>query len=90
MPINYGMKGKLAVCSKGYLGLITSEDLEPLFYGEGPYLQYAYTGVHLSPEMAGKFWCSRNPQIIGDAGDVAKFFVQAGEVFHGFEPQRKP
>lgn len=76
------MKGKLAVCSRGYLGLITETGQREVTYKKcfacetargcdstGPCTcekGLAFVGVHLTGENIGKPWSSRNPRIVGE------------------------
>lgn len=55
------MKGKIAICSLGYPGIITSDDKQEITYPDGS-KGTAYVGVCL---LNGKSWCSRNPTIVG-------------------------
>lgn len=60
-------KHALALCSKGRLGVITSEGPEPVEYPDGT-KGTAWTGYHL-PD--GRPWSSRNPQVVGYLDDLA-------------------
>lgn len=54
---NIDMRGTLAVCSLGQLGLITSHTKIPVQYEDGK-SAHAYVGVKLT----GKMWSSRAPR----------------------------
>lgn len=79
-------RGALAICSRGCLGLITSQSPERIDYpdgGEG----IAWTGVHLlpcawegGPPNAGAPWSSRTPRVVGhidEFGDLFRELVAA-------------
>src|SRR5258708_27456497 len=69
-------KGDLAICSRGELGLITSDRPQSIVYrrclahqngGEDDYCQecergVAWLGIHLIGEKAGQPWSSRAPR----------------------------
>lgn len=57
------LKGALAICSRGILGLITSDGVEEVTYPDGTKGQ-AYTGIKLSGPDVGEPWCSRNPCVV--------------------------
>lgn len=61
---NKPRRGSLAICSRGYLGVITSDEPGHILYPDGNQ-GYAYRGIHLSVEMLGQQWSSRNPVIVG-------------------------
>jgi hypothetical protein len=98
-----GMKGMLAVCSKGYLGVITQDERQAVLYkmcdncrnaelgdiawpctceGYGE----AFVGIHLSAGKVGEPWSSRNPQVLGDATEVAKAYQRMKEGLAGYPP----
>jgi hypothetical protein len=56
-------QGKVAVCSRGEIGLILSDRPVPVDYGNGQ-KGVAWTGLHLSPDKLGQPWSSRNPVVI--------------------------
>ena len=60
-------KGKVAVCSRGALGLITEGRKKKIKYPDGT-TGSAYVGIHLTDDIApiGSPWCSRYPDILGD------------------------
>jgi hypothetical protein len=47
------------------LGLVTTETKVMTRYGEE-----AWVGVHLSPDIAGHEWCSRNPTFVAESIDA--------------------
>lgn len=55
------LKGCLALCSRGYLGLITEDRPKKVKYDDGTEGE-AYVGIHLMEHMVGKPWSSRNPR----------------------------
>jgi hypothetical protein len=57
-------QGDIAVCSLGYLGLVTSPHPEPTEWGS------AWTGVHLTTDRFGAPWSSRSPQVVGNMSDL--------------------
>ena len=62
-------KGSIAVCSRGFVGLITSDNKINMVYPDGT-KGFAWAGIHLKDgEQAdmkvGDLWSSRNPTIIG-------------------------
>jgi len=76
---NEPKKGDLAVCSRGYLGLITSEGPEEVSYPDGTRGQ-AWTGIHLTwyrgleyqHTNPGDPWSSRTPTVVGYINDEGK------------------
>ena len=60
-------KHALAYCSKGHLGVITSEGPESVEYPDGT-KGMAWTGYHL-PD--GRPWSSRNPRVVGYLDNLA-------------------
>jgi hypothetical protein len=66
-----GMKGKLALCSQGLLGLITQDEPQWVTYGPGEF-GLAYVGIHLTDKKCpvGWPWCSRTPHVIFGLEDV--------------------
>lgn len=76
----YGsMKGKLALCSKGTLGLITEDKPREVTYVASGDKGFAYVGVHLTDAISavGSLWSSRTPKIVGD-------------IVNGIDPQSSP
>lgn len=65
------MKGCVGLCSKGSLGLITSETRQEVTYGDGTE-GTAWVGVHLTSKLCavGSPWSSRSPEIVMDAVEV--------------------
>lgn len=61
----FPLKGRLAVCSKGSLGLITNNEPQAVRYPDGCE-DIAYVGVHLTDKIApmGSPWSSRMPRIV--------------------------
>jgi hypothetical protein len=80
MPNGTGLKGKIAICSRGYLGLITEDGQKVVTYKRCPgcvaaygwndsctcETGLAYVGVHLTGDKAGQPWSSRNPRVVGE------------------------
>ncbi len=64
------MKDDIAVCSQGYLGLITSDGPQTITYPDGNTGE-AFTGIHLSPGMYGSPWSSRNPTVLTSLKAIA-------------------
>ena len=64
-------KGKLAMCSRGALGLITSGRKKKVKFPDGQ-MSVVYVGIHLTDKIApiGSPWCSRNPDIYGYVSDI--------------------
>ena len=62
-------RGDLALCSKGHLGMITSDYKHNVSYGDGTF-GIAYIGVYLEKGCEGQPWSSRNPTIIGHISSV--------------------
>ena len=62
------MKGCVGLCSKGSLGLITSDTRQEVTYGDGT-KGMAFVGVHLTNKLCavGDPWSSRNPRVAMDA-----------------------
>lgn len=75
-----GMKGKIALCSLGCLGLITNDEKQPVSYTtlvDGALSGEAYVGIHLQDTAhakAGDPWSSRNPYVVGDAASLTAEF----------------
>lgn len=66
------MKGKLALCSRGFLGLITEDEPQPVVYSDGTN-GVAYVGVHLSNgenHEIGDQWSSRTPKVVGELAPI--------------------
>jgi hypothetical protein len=62
------MKNKLALCSRGRLGLITQDKRQPVTYADHS-VGMAYVGIHLTDgpgRKAGDQWSSPNPTIVGE------------------------
>jgi len=60
------MKGSLAICGAGTLGLITSDSQKEVTYPGGN-KGTAWTGIHLTDKIApiGSPWSSRSPVVVG-------------------------
>jgi hypothetical protein len=71
-----GMKGKIALCSLGCLGLIMNDEKQSVSYTtlvDGALSGEAYVGIHLQDTAhakAGDPWSSRNPYVVGDAASL--------------------
>lgn len=61
-------KHALAYCSKGRLGIITSDEPEHVDYPDGT-KGWAWTGYHVHNKAP---WSSRNPRVIAYLEDLAK------------------
>ena len=57
------LKGTIAICSRGILGLITSDGVEEVTYPDGT-KGMAFTGIKLSGPDVGQPWCSRQPKVV--------------------------
>lgn len=60
------MKGKLALCSRGCLGIITHNETQEVEYGDSV-KGIAYVGIHLRDSKfakAGDLWSSRMPKVL--------------------------
>jgi hypothetical protein len=53
----------IAICSLGFLGLITSETKVEVSYFDGS-RGLAWTGIHLGAENFGEPWSSREPTVL--------------------------
>ena len=73
------MRGCIAICSAGFLGLITEEYPHNITYPDEN-KRLAYVGIHLSKELFGQKWFSRSPKIlgafVGDIDEVIKRLVK--------------
>lgn len=60
------VRGDLALCSKGALGLITESDQQEVTYDDQTKGK-AYVGIHLTDKVAalGSPWSSRTPLVVG-------------------------
>ena len=76
-------RGDIAICSAGYLGLITSDGQEEVTYPDGSACR-AFTGIHLS-QPVGRLWSSRSPAVVGHILDllVDLWTQQAGDPREG-------
>jgi len=72
------MKGAIARCSLGTLGLITSDGPVPVTYKDGN-SGIAWVGIHLTDAIAplGSSWSSRNPRIVMLPSDFETTFTMA-------------
>ena len=62
------MKNKLALCSRGQLGLITHDKRQPVMYADHS-VGMAYVGIHLTDgpgRKAGDPWSARDPIVVGE------------------------
>jgi hypothetical protein len=66
------MKGTIAFCSMGILGIITEDNPRLITYPDGN-TGYAYVGIKLT-EAIGEPWSSKTPRIIGHADDLIALF----------------
>lgn len=62
-------KGAIAICSKGMLGLITSETPVVKYYGET--IAITWTGIQLENNVGSK-WSSKNPKVVGHIRNFKK------------------
>ena len=77
-------KGSIALCSCGYLGLITANGRTKITYSDGNSGE-AYVGIHLTNQLEeiGAPWSSRNPKVICHVEDLedavcfSEFLVKA-------------
>jgi hypothetical protein len=62
----FGVKGMLARCSRGALGLIMEDEPQQVKYGDKN-TGIAFVGIHLTDKISpvGSPWCSRRPTIVG-------------------------
>jgi hypothetical protein len=65
------IKGTVARCSQGKLGIITDEDLKEVTYEDGT-KAFAYVGIHLSGNI-GAPWSSRHPQVLGHIDEIIDY-----------------
>jgi hypothetical protein len=65
------VKGKLALCRAGSLGLITNNEKQEVTYADGDKAM-AYVGIHLTDKIApiGSPWSSRAPIIVGEVTET--------------------
>jgi hypothetical protein len=56
-------KGAIAICSRGILGLITSDKPEEVKYSDGN-TGLAWTGIQIGENTFGQKWSSRNPKVL--------------------------
>lgn len=71
-----GLQRCIAKCSKGDIGLITSETLQKVTYPDGSTCE-AWTGIHVSKEKFGQPWSSRNPTYLGDFDELLRILFDA-------------
>ena len=78
------IKGSLAVCSLGCLGLITEDEKKEVTYPDGT-KGMAYVGIHLTDKIApiGSPWSSRNPRI----GPLLEHLIESAAARN--RPQRR-
>ncbi len=64
-------KNAIAVCGKGALGLITSDEPEMLTFTDGT-SRLCWIGIHLTDKVRkpGSYWCSANPEVVGYLEDA--------------------
>lgn len=66
------MLGCLAVCSQGFLGLITERFPRNIVFPDGN-KKLMYVGIHISKEKFGEKWTSESPEVLGAfVGNVDK------------------
>lgn len=61
------MKGKLALCGRGNLGIITNDEKRSVTYAD-QHVEMAYVGLHLTDGPGHKIgdpWSSRSPMVVG-------------------------
>ena len=56
-------EGDIAFCNNRQLGLITKAKGNPMS-------GMMFYGIHLDPDLYGKPWQSKNPQVIGNIHDI--------------------
>jgi len=57
------LQGWVAMCSRGYPGLILGNTRQSVTYPDGN-TGTAWTGIHLDPDIFGQPWSSRNPKLM--------------------------
>jgi len=80
------MRAHLAICSHGFLGLITSDAPQATPYSAN-YQDLAWTGIHLTErdgKKVGDRWQSKEPKIICHIGDPP-----AGNIIYRFNDEPK-
>lgn len=73
-------KGEIAVCSHGYLGLITCDEPSRESATAGNVGAEIWTGIHLTTKngkVIGAPWQSRNPRVIGNSYGLLSVFEKA-------------
>lgn len=85
MPEKVPHRGCLAVCSRGSLGLITSDAPVPIrLHDNKSYI--GWSGVQVSPSalsftqagrVIGDLWCSRNPKVVLTADELRQMADKA-------------
>ncbi len=67
------MKGCVGLCSKGSLGLITSDTRQEVTYGDGT-KGMAFVGIHLTDKFrkVGDPWSSRDPRIVRTPAELSE------------------
>lgn len=67
------VKGSLAICGLGCLGIIIDDEKRIVKYPDGNEGR-AYIGIHATDKIAniGEPWSSRNPKIIGHINDLLR------------------
>lgn len=71
-------KYDIALCGKGGIGLITSSQPQLIDFGKDFGVKderLVWTGIYLTDHLRkpGSFWCSSNPQILGNLKDLPAF-----------------
>jgi hypothetical protein len=59
-------KYAIAICGKGAIGLITSDEQKLVHFSDGT-SRMCWTGIHLTDKIRkfGSYWCSSKPEVIG-------------------------
>lgn len=78
LQADYPMKGRLALCSRGALGLLTKNHMQVVTYSDGK-KGMAFVGIHLTDAFApvGSPWSSRAPRLLEQAGTLADMLEAA-------------
>lgn len=79
------MKGHLAICNAGFLGLMTTDTPQCTPYS-GSYQDVAYPGMHLTDARGefGSYWQSKNPKVLCRIDDT-----RAGAIIRRFQLDKR-
>ncbi len=59
-------QGDIAICHRGYIGLITSKQKEFRGHRGEAVGKSKWYGIHITPDKFGEPWESINPEVIGN------------------------